>query len=239
MRKIVYGLLVVVAVVLALSFSACETREAQVQMESGGFSGIEAAPDNAQPEQAQEEKTVAEESESSAEEEDTQDVEQAVHELMAAMQAGDQEAMRSRVDYTNLLQLESGQSNVNLMAILQHMQYEILNASKDSSNTATVQVSITNVDMHKVLSDYFQQANALYYNNALSESPLPESELEQQVEALFEQALDDHQTDTASRVVDLTLHVENGEWKVQSTEDFRTAAFGDFWNARDAVGTMG
>lgn len=227
MRQFGFVVLTALVATLVLSLSACETRQPSTVSQSEA--------DNSQMQQmplAQNNNTSAEDQ---SDEQVKSNVESAIYKLMDAMKAGNSTLMCELVDYDELLQLIDGQSDTNLLTILQHMQYSIEKITV-TGQTAKADVSITNVDMHKVLPDYFLQANELYYNNALSSSPKSETELEQQAAALFEDTLDAHAANTVSELVAVELTMEDDEWRVQPTEALRTAVFGDFWSAQASLG---
>lgn len=217
------------AALLAAGLCACETRAPQPAEEPS------AAESEIVSEEGASENTGQSQAESEQDEQEAREAERAASDFLDALQSGDRERIRAQTDYTELLQIQEGDPDANLLAILKRMEYEVIGAVVDG-DAASVKVSITNIDMNAVLPTYIKQAMELEYNNAISESPLTPEQLEQEYVKLFDGALNYNAINTVERAVDLELAKADGVWRVRQDEHLRSAAFGDFWSASSKVG---
>ena len=218
---------------LAAGAAGCQPRERRPQEESASSVSRE----EQRPSQADEPVPPPEESEEEEEPEepDAGEVVAAVEEMLAALQSGDREQIKAHIDYTNLLQLQEGQPDVNHLAILRQLQYTVGEATVNGA-TASVTVELTNLDMKVVLGSYFKAAGELEFSNALSDDPRSEAELETEYIQLFRDTLEANRANTAQRTVDITLLQAGGRWKAQVSEALRNAVLGDYFIAQGQVG---
>lgn len=221
------------AVLLIAGLAACERRDKRPEPDPAEPEP-EATTAATEPETETAAPTEVEE-ESEEEEPDAEGAEQAVHDLMAALQSGSRERIESHIDYKNMLQLREGQSDANFRQVLRRVCYEILDVDA-GAKVARVETRISNIDLKGIMPQYFQKAGELEYNNALSEAPLSDEELEAEYERLFVELLDAAGDSTLSSTVTIQVLRTDGDWRVQSDETLRTAVTGDFWNASANVG---
>lgn len=218
---------------LVAGTTSCQRRDKKPEEESSEIVSVSEAEESGR----QEEEPPAEESESSEEssQEDTTEVEAAAREMLGALQTGDRDSIKAQLDYTNLLQLQQGQSDVNHLAILRRLQYEIEDVDI-SGSTATVTIKLTNLDMTVVMASYLKAAAELEFNNNTSDQPRTQAELDADYVRLFEDTLDANSANTTVKSVPITFLQVGGGWKAQVSSGFRDAALGNYFTAQGQMG---
>lgn len=169
---------------------------------------------------------------------DTEGPQKAARALLNAMQSGDKTKIQSLIDYSAVFPLAEGQSDEDILTILQRMQYSVLDTAADGGY-ASVEVQLTNVDMNIVHPAFVTAAMELEYNNAISESPKSPEEMAPLYSKKFLEVLDANKNKTVARTVKIAFIQENGEWHAQAGQGLGDALLGDYFKALENGQNMG
>lgn len=233
MKKLLTLLL---AALLGLTMTACQKREPLPATPESSQSEVESLPEEEHQESARPQSSEEESEESQVD--DVDGARQAVAEALDALQTGDREQIQARLDYKNLLMLESDKhSDANALVILKTMDYEIVDTAV-TGETGTITVKLTNVNMEQVLPAYFKQAMEMAFANGSSDEPKPEEEMEVEVEyvSLFAGMMADNKTNTVTNTVTVRVLQNGGKWRVQVSDELRNGAMGGYFDAKKATG---
>lgn len=215
------------AAVLVAGLVACQRRDqlsaalesdtGDVQQEGDGAVG------NPLPESQQERDPAAEG--------DMREVELAVRDCMAALKSGTPDNISRFVDYDEFLDIEQGQSDANLRALLERMEYEIVSADVDG-DFASVQVKVSNIDMNEVLAGYLKESMDIEYNYALEGKTATDADYQR----LFSDYLDENSSRRREETVEIAVGKIDGWWRVQPDAVMRAAVFGDYFAVSQSLG---
>lgn len=103
--------------------------------------------------------------------------------------------------------------------LMEGLTYEIL-SSEENGDTATVKVSITNINMSIVMSDAITQLLPLAFSN------LSEEEMETQTSAVFISAIENNKETTITKEVELSLTKGENTWLITPSEELGDALTG-------------
>lgn len=109
---------------------------------------------------------------------------------------------------------------------VKNLSYEILE-SNENGDTATVKVSITNLDMGKVISAYISEL----FNIVIEYAFVPEEEqpTDEEMEKLYVEkfaSVMESDIPTVTKTVDVTLTYSDGCWRIGDSKEFIDALLG-------------
>lgn len=218
------------AAVFAMGLTACERRDQRrlSEQESMADSSVDASGDELETPSQQPEQNPSAQG-------DAKEAELAVRDCMVALQSGKRDNIDLHIDYDEFLGLQEGQADDNMRALLDRMEYEILDTDVDGQ-FATVSLDVSNIDMSEVLGEYLRQARDMEYNNNLSDSPKSDEQMSAEYLQLFENLLEQNSDNRREITVEIAVSRIDGWWRVQPDEDMRSAVFGDYFDVSKTIG---
>ena len=149
----------------------------------------------------------------------------AVSNALDALKAGDAEKVDSYMSVT-YADLTEGMDADLAKALFANLSYKVT-ASDVKDTAATVTVDITNTDMVKALTAYFEQALALSQNPVDAEGNALEGEaLEAQMKQLLVDALSNKEAETVTTTVTVALTQVDKAWKITVDDALIAALMG-------------
>lgn len=112
----------------------------------------------------------------------------------------------------------------SLALLVKNLEVEI-NSSTIDGDSATVNASITNTNFSIVMEEFLTQAMSFAMENAFSEDPVSEDEMEAMAEELLLEILERDDIETVTTEVDISLEKEDGVWKIEYDEEIQNALF--------------
>lgn len=233
-KKIIALILILL---ISLSFCACKSRTADKEQKQKGAREIA----EVQPPKPESRAEPQSKPESKPAEDDSALAGEIAGEFLKAARTGEREEIQRYADYNKLFGLEPGQeADWILQQVLMRMKYEIVSAEKkDGDDKATVGAKITNIDMNAVLPLFFQEAMQLEYNNALSDKPKSQSELDKEYRAIFAGLASKNAEQRVEKSIDIELSKKDGNWEIKPDTKLGDAMLGGYITAREKIATAG
>lgn len=146
--------------------------------------------------------------------------------FLNAVKASDEETVSSLSHYDEDYFYFNDTSSISYVnqPIRENLAYEIL-SSDVQKDTATVTVSITNVDLSTVTENYISRMESLYLVGFFE---LPREQKEELQELTWVSAFEGNKETTITKEIDITLVKENSNWIVQIDKDLVLPVMGEF-----------
>ncbi|MFW6029282.1 MAG: DUF5105 domain-containing protein [Halanaerobiales bacterium] len=112
----------------------------------------------------------------------------------------------------------------SLKLLVKNLEIEI-NGSSIDGDSATVNANITNTNFTIVMEEFLTKAMSLAMENAFSEEPISEDEMEAMAEEMLFEILERNDIETVTTEADISLEKENGDWKIEYDEEIQNALF--------------
>lgn len=175
--------------------------------------------------------------------------ESVVEDAIQAFQSADVEAMQQywgNTDFSGNSGSSSGEdayAQELLKKLGSGLTYEITSSAEDpKAGTATVTVAFTNMDMGAVVSEWLGSmvSQALGYAFLPEDQQPSEEELNQLYTESLNTAMENHAEDKVTRTVDISLSLEENQWKIDPSEEVVDAMMGgmmdSFSSLNEALG---
>lgn len=111
--------------------------------------------------------------------------------------------------------------------LMDGLTYEIL-SSEENDGTATVKVSITNMDMSAVMSDAITQMFSLIF------SDITEEEMDEKTTEIFLSAMENNKDTTVTKEIDISLTKGEDIWLITPSDDLVDAITGGILSFADS-----
>jgi len=108
--------------------------------------------------------------------------------------------------------------------LVKNLEVEVKSSSIDG-DTATVETDITNINFSIVMEEFLSQAMGIAMENALSEDPMSQEEMDSYVEELLITILERDEIETVTTTANISLEKTNGQWKIIYDEEIQNALF--------------
>ncbi len=131
------------------------------------------------------------------------------------------------------------ENEANAKLIVEKIKFNIISSSIEG-DSATVKTEITNIDMKNVIGEYINQIMPLAFENAFSENPLSEEEMEKKSEELLLTLLRKEDNKTVTSTVDIHLNKADKTWRLEMNESLQDALLGGMVSfSKDLEGDSG
>jgi len=108
--------------------------------------------------------------------------------------------------------------------LVKRIEVEVTDSNIDG-DTATVTADITNINFSIVMQEFMTQAMGIAMDNALSEDPMSQEEMDSMVEDLLIEILQSEDIETVTNTTEISLEKINGKWKINYNEEIQNAIF--------------
>lgn len=112
----------------------------------------------------------------------------------------------------------------SLVLLVKNLKIEI-NGSTVDGDSATVNADITNTNFAIVMEEFLSQAMSLAMENAFSEEPVSEDEMEAMAEDILLEILERDDIEMVTTEADISLEKKDGVWKIEYNEELQNALF--------------
>src|SRR6056297_1044323 len=110
----------------------------------------------------------------------------------------------------------------SLALLVKNLEIEIKDSTIED-DSATVSADITNTNFAIVMEEFFSQAMSLAMENAFSEEPMSEDEMEAMAEDILLEILERDDIEMVTTEADIFLEKEDGVWKIEYNEEVQNA----------------
>lgn len=112
----------------------------------------------------------------------------------------------------------------SLALLVKNLKIEINDSTIDGDN-ATVNADITNTNFAVVMEEFLSQAMSLAMENAFSEEPISDDEMETMAEEILLEILERDDLEMVTTEADISLEKKDGVWKIEYNEEIQNALF--------------
>ena len=119
-----------------------------------------------------------------------------------------------------------------LESVFASVEYELLSSVENEDGSVTVTVKISTIDMKPVTKDFVSDFMQFALLKAFSGESLSDEQIEVEMERIFKESMEEGKETRVTTEVDIkVVENEDGEWKIEASDELTTALSGDVVNA--------